>query len=85
MKHVANDLKEFAEILENVSAESVYFHMFEARLRLNRITNDFSYWIETSIGDKKLADEIAKLDPYTYTIEDLRSKLVKMTKKRIGI
>jgi len=85
LKHIANDLKEFADILENVSAESVYFHMFEARLRLNRITNDFSYWIETSIGDKKLADEIAKLDPYTYTIEDLRSKLVKMTKKRIGI
>lgn len=84
VEYAANDLKEFADILETISVDSIYFHMFEARLRLNRITNDFSYWIETSIGDKKLADEIAKLDPYTYAIEDLRKKLVKMVKKRCG-
>lgn len=81
-KYIANDLIEFAEILESISVESIYFHMFEARLRLKRSTNDFSYWIESSMGDKKLADEITKLDPYTYTIEDLRKKLIKIVKKR---
>lgn len=80
--YVVDDLGKFADILESISADAVYFHMFEARLRLKRSTNDFSYWIETSIGDKKLADEIAKLDPYTYTIDDLRKKLVKMVRRR---
>lgn len=84
MKYVANDLKEFVDILESISVDSIYFHMFEARLRLKRGANDFSFWIESSLGDKKLADDISKLDPYTYTIEDLRKKLVKMVKKRIG-
>ncbi len=84
LQHVANDLAEFVGILEAISADSIYFHMFEARLRLKRGTNDFSYWIETSLGDKKLADDIAKLDPYTHTIEDLRNKLVRMVKKRCG-
>lgn len=83
-KYIANGLKEFSETLELISVESIYFHMFEARLRLNRGTNDFSYWIESSVGDKKLADEIAKFDPYTLTIDDLRKKLIKIVKKRIA-
>ncbi len=83
--YIAHDLKEFSEILESISVDAIYFHMFEARLRLKKGTNDFSYWIETSLGDKKLAAEISKLDPYTYTIEDLRKKLVKMVKKGYGV
>lgn len=82
-EYYATDLEEFARMLEAVSIESIYFHMFEARLRLQKSTNDFSYWIESSVGDKKLASEIARLDPYTYTMEDLRIALVKMVKKRM--
>lgn len=83
-QYAADNLKEFANILESISVDSLYFHMFEARLRLEKSTNDFSWWIETSVRDKKLADEIAKLDPYTHTIEDLRHKLLKIVKKRIN-
>lgn len=83
-QHVATDLAEFADILELISVESIYFHMFEARLRLKHGANDFSYWIETSIGDKKLADEIAKFDPYTLTMDDLRKKLIRIVRKRVG-
>lgn len=83
-EYSASDLAEFAAMLEAVSIESIYFHMFEARLRLEKGTNDFSFWIESSLGEKKLASEIAKLDPYTYTMEDLRSVMVKLVKKRVG-
>jgi hypothetical protein len=81
--YVAFDLKDFVEILEKITIDSVYFHIFEARLRLEKVSNDFSYWIETSIGDKGLADEISRLDPYTRTLEDLRKILIKIIKKRI--
>ena len=57
--------------------------MFEARLRLEKGTNDFSYWIDTSLGDKKMADEITRLDPYTYTMEDLRKALIRIVKKGV--
>jgi hypothetical protein len=76
--YVASDLKEFTEILKKITLDSIYFHIFEARLRLERSTNDFSNWLETSIGNKKLADEISGLDPYTHTLEDLRSTLIRI-------
>ncbi|MFA5271509.1 MAG: DUF5752 family protein [Candidatus Omnitrophota bacterium] len=81
--YFAYDLKEFADILEKVTFDSIYFHIFEARLRLERYTNDFSNWIETSLGNKELARKIARLDPYTRTLEDLRNTLIEMIKKAI--
>lgn len=75
---IAYDLGEFVDILKKITLDAIYFHMFEARLRLEKATNDFSYWLETSIGDKKLAHRIAKLDPYTYTLEDLRQTIIKI-------
>ena len=83
-KYVATNLKEFVAILKKVTIDSIYFHIFEARLRLEKKTNDFSYWIDTSLGDKELADKIAKMDPYTYTLEDLRKNVIKMVKKSIA-
>jgi len=81
--YFAYDLKEFAEILGKITIDSIYFHIFEARLRLERQTNDFSNWIETSLGGKELANRIARLDPYTRTLEDLRNALIEMIKETI--
>ncbi|RJP28262.1 MAG: hypothetical protein C4533_06080 [Candidatus Omnitrophota bacterium] len=81
--YIAANLKEFAEILKKITIDSIYFHIFEARLRLEKKANDFSYWIDTSLGDKELADGISRLDPYTYTLEDLRRKIVAMVERKI--
>jgi hypothetical protein len=81
--HVANDLKELADILKQITIDSIYFHVFEARLRLEKGRNDLSLWIEKAMGDKKLADEIAHLDPYTFTLEDLRKKIIGLIERRI--
>jgi len=82
--YIASDLAEFTQVLKKITIESIYFHIFEARLRLEKQTNDFSNWIETSIGDKKLADKISSLDPYTRTLEDLRKTLINIMEKRIS-
>jgi hypothetical protein len=80
--HVANNLDEFVMVLEKIGIDSIYFHIFEARLRLQRAQNDFSHWFETSLGNKELATEISRLDPYTHTLEDLRRTMVKIIKQR---
>jgi len=72
----ASTLEDFSNSLKKVTIHSIYFHMFEARLRLEKGVNDFSYWLETSLGEKELATKIAKLDPYTYTVERLRNKII---------
>ena len=79
--YTANDLKEFLERIKAISVYSLYFHMFESRLRLERGTNDFSFWLGTSLQEVELAEEIAHLDPYTYTLEDLRQELIKRIEK----
>jgi len=79
--YVVYDLKEFAEALKKITIDSVYYHIFESRLRLEKGKNDFSNWIEASMGNKHLADKIAQLDPYTHTLEDLRKTLVKIIER----
>src|SRR3972149_10340350 len=59
--YYAYDLKELAEILKKITIDSIYFHVFEARLRLEKNGNDFSLWIEKSFGDKKLAAKLSNL------------------------
>lgn len=81
--YAAQDLKEFAQILKKITIDSIYFHIFEARLRVGKKTNDFSHWIETSFGNKKLADRISGLDPYTRTLEDLRKTLIRIIESQI--
>jgi hypothetical protein len=82
-KHSANDLAEFGEALNKISVDSLYFHIFESRLRLEKEANDFSYWLETSLGEKELADEIASLDPYTQALEGLRKTISLLVQKRL--
>ncbi len=81
--YVVNDLEAFVEVLKRITIDSIYFHIFESRLRLERQTNDFSNWIETSIGDKELAKQISMLDPYTRTLEDLRKTIIRLIERRI--
>jgi len=81
--YTASDLKEFQAVLQRVTISSIYFHMFEARLRIGRGANDFSNWLEDSLSEKKLANKIASLDPYTHTMENLRITLIKLIEKRI--
>lgn len=70
----AGNLAELADGIEKVSTSSIYHHMFEARLRLGREKNDFSNWLEY-IGEKRLAEQVAGLDPYLYSLDELRRRI----------
>ncbi len=82
-RHEAHNLKELAEILKQITIDSIYFHVFESKLRLEKGKNDLSLWIENAIGDKSLADKISRLDPYTFTLEDLRNKIINLIEESI--
>ncbi len=81
--YIAYNLREFVNIVKNITIDSIYFHIFESRLRLEKKTNDFSNWVETSIGDTELSDKISRLDPYTHTLEDLRKTIIKIVEQRV--
>jgi small-conductance mechanosensitive channel len=81
--YIANDLREFVEVLRQVSIDSLSYHIFEARLKLKKGVNDFAIWIEECLGDKDLANKLAYLDPYNFTLEGLRSTIIQVIEKRI--
>lgn len=81
--HISYNLREFVEILKRITIDSIYFHIFEARLRLEKKTNDFSNWIENAVGNSELARSIARLDPYVYTMEDLRRTITDLIEREI--
>ena len=78
----ARDLKEFREILQKIGINSIYYHVFEAKLHLDKGENDFSNWFE-EIGEKELAQDINRLDPYTVTLEGLRKTIVHYVSRHV--
>jgi Family of unknown function (DUF5752) len=81
-RYEAHNLEEFRDILQKISISSIYFHIFEARLRLERGNNDFSNWL-ADMGETQLALEISRLDPYTITLEGLRRELVQKVSRYV--
>ncbi|MDM7998913.1 MAG: DUF5752 family protein [Dehalococcoidia bacterium] len=79
----ATDIREFVEAIRSLSPSSLYYHIFESRLRLGRGLNDFSAWLADSLGEKKLADKVARLDPYTHSLEGLRNSLIQLIEREI--
>jgi len=71
----AGNLGEFLDILGRVSVNSLYYHIFDAKLRLERGQNDFSAWFR-DLGFTDLAKDMQLLDPYTYTLEGLRRRIM---------
>jgi hypothetical protein len=81
--YFAHNLREFVEILRKISIDSLYFHVFESRLNMQRGLNDFSIWMRDSLGEEELAEKIAQFDPFSYTLEGLRLALIQLIEKRI--
>ena len=74
----ARTLTEFREILAIVDISVIYYHTFEAVLRLGRRNGDFALWIEGQLGLPELARKISKLDPYMTSLETIRGRMVKL-------
>lgn len=74
----ARTLWEFREAISEVDVSAVYFHVFEAHLRLQREENDFSAWIRSGLKLPELADRLRGLNPYLGSLERLRSSLLIM-------
>ena len=74
---IAHDVPEFFEMLPLISNASLYFHFFEARLRLGRRTNDFSRWLTDQDRDD-LAKAIDELNPYIRTLDELKQDIIRL-------
>jgi hypothetical protein len=74
----AHTLAELADGIGKLSVHTLHYHLITSRLRLKLQTNDFSYWIENSLGLPEVAAQLNGLDIYTNTLEGLREDAVQL-------
>lgn len=77
-------LEEFAQALSHVGIHSLYFHVFDARLRLGHPTNDFAKWFDEELGLRELAEDVTHLDPYAQSLETLRLRLLSLVRHELA-
>ncbi len=81
----ASDIEGFIQALGRVTNRSLYYHLFEARLRLKRTDNDFSIWFRDQLREEGLAAEISQLDISIQTLEQIRARILLILGQRQGM
>ena len=73
----AATLQEFCDAIRHVSIHAIHYHFVTARLREPFTWNDFSLWLDQSLGLKELSDRVDSIDIYTHTLERVREQILK--------
>jgi len=82
-KYIAWTLENFYQIIGEIGIRSIHYHLVEARLRLGIHTNDFSYWLRTSLEKEKLAQQIEAIDIYLHTLEEIRRMILQYIQEEL--
>ncbi len=80
----AASLPELMQAVEQISPQSIFYHLIESRLRLRTPSNDISSWLKEELKLPALAGKISTLSPYEYNLEAIRAKIVHLIKDEIG-
>ncbi len=70
----ATSLREFLSEIESIDPESIYFHSQR---------HDFENWVRM-LGDPTLAKQIQTVSSQNLTPEELKSRLVRIVRMRVG-
>jgi len=74
----------FLDGLNQVSVHSIHHHFIEARLRIQRMSNDFSQWLEKEVGLNDAADAIERIDIYANTLEGVRRQIARIVSQAMN-
>jgi len=79
----ASNLAEFFIAVKYIDAPSVYYHFYEARMRLRSGIDDFSKWVDDELGRKDLAAKIRSIDPLMHTLDEIREHVAEMVEEEV--
>jgi hypothetical protein len=78
--HEAQTLEDFVAGLGRIDVGSLFYHLVEAPLRQEEASlappNDFSVWLEKTLGLEEEARDISLLNPFAWDLETLRGKII---------
>lgn len=79
----ARNLAEFFTAMKFVEPSSIYYHFYEARIRLGKGIDDFSRWIADSFDKKNLSERIRAIDLFMHSIEEIRNHIVSTVEEEV--
>jgi hypothetical protein len=79
----ANNLAEFLLAVKYIDLPSIYYHFYEARVRLGSGIDDFSKWVEEALGREELAVRIRNIDPLMHTLDGIRGHLAELVEEEV--
>ncbi len=79
----AKNLAEFLTAIKFIDTGCIYYHFYEARMRLGGGIDDFSRWIEDAFEKKELANKIRGIDPFMHNIEEIREHLLEAVEEEV--
>lgn len=85
----ALSIRELRERIAISPIECLYHHYCETVIRPSfdnpEFRNDFSIWCSQSLGDRKLAEQLGIINPYTFgSLEDVRARVIEVIDERIS-
>jgi hypothetical protein len=78
LESAARTLEEFRKCVQEMNGESFYLHFVAPRTRQETQSNDFSVWLEKSLGLPELAGKINQIDMMDGTLEGAREKILQL-------
>ena len=78
----AHNLAEFLIAIRFADTGSIYYHFYDARLRLGG-RDDFSHWFGEVLAKKELAEKIVAIDPFMHTMEGIREHIIEAVEETV--
>jgi hypothetical protein len=79
----ARNLAEFLTALRYIDTACIYYHFYEARMRLGGGIDDFSRWVEEVFGKEDLAGRIRSIDPFMHTLDEIKNHIIEEVEEEV--
>jgi hypothetical protein len=77
------NLAEFLMGIRYVDKSSIYYHFYEARMRLRDGVDDFSRWFLGALGNTGLTQAMKGVDPFMHTLEGIRAHIIEAVEEEV--
>jgi hypothetical protein len=79
----ARNLAEFLMAMKYVEGSSLYYHFYDARVRLGNKADDFSQWLEEGMEKPEVARKVRSIDPFMHNLETIRERIVEAVEEEV--
>ncbi|MDH4162635.1 MAG: DUF5752 family protein [Nitrospirota bacterium] len=79
----ARNLAEFLMAMKYLEGSSLYYHFYDARVRLGNKADDFSQWLEEGMEKPEVARKVRSIDPFMHNLESIRERIVEAVEEEV--